>query len=256
MIQRRNYRACLKQHATIEELKKAVMTDAETVRMAIEQKKCLTVAMYYHEDMIFLYTEGLGGEADAGRLFPNVSKLLELWPQKGGKTPWVKMHTIYYHAIPEDEKAWTRQGKKIRSGLQLIRRAILIILCQVRRTSCFCRKYFPWDQRTIWKIRKQKIFHEASKNGGRVIIPAGEFLSGTTVLKSNIDFHLEKGATLISSLREEDILDFAKLFEDDNACTGWDGGCFLFACHEKNITISGEGVIYGQGDKRLPCKDR
>ena len=100
MIQRRNYRACLKEHVTIEELKKAVMTDAETVRMAIEQKKCLTVAMYYHEDMIFLYTEGLGGEADAGRLFPNVSKLLELWPQKGGKTPWVKMHTIYYHAIP------------------------------------------------------------------------------------------------------------------------------------------------------------
>ena len=28
-----------------------------------------------------------------------------------------------------------------------------------------------------------------------------------------------------------------------------DGGCFLFACHEENITISGEGVIYGQGDK-------
>lgn len=95
----------------------------------------------------------------------------------------------------------------------------------------------------------QKTIDEASKNGGRVIIPAGEFLSGTIVLKSNIDFHLEKGAMLISSLREEDILDFAKLFEDDNACTGWDGGCFLFACHEKNITISGEGVIYGQGDK-------
>lgn len=95
----------------------------------------------------------------------------------------------------------------------------------------------------------QKTIDEASKNGGRVIIPAGEFLSGTIVLKSNIDFHLEKGAILISSLREEDILDFAKLFDDDNACTGWDGGCFLFACHERNITISGEGVIYGQGDK-------
>lgn len=27
------------------------------------------------------------------------------------------------------------------------------------------------------------------------------------------------------------------------------GGCFIFACHEKNVTISGEGVIYGQGDK-------
>ena len=82
-----------------------------------------------------------------------------------------------------------------------------------------------------------------------MVIPQGKYLSGTLVLKSNIDFHLEKGAVLISSLNQEDIMDFAKLFEDDNACTGWDGGCFLFACHEENITISGEGVIHGQGDK-------
>lgn len=95
----------------------------------------------------------------------------------------------------------------------------------------------------------QQAIDEASKQGGQVVIPAGEFYSGTIVLKSNIDFHLEKGAVLISSLQEEDILDFAKLFDDDNECTGWDGGCFIFACHAENITISGEGVIYGQGDK-------
>lgn len=95
----------------------------------------------------------------------------------------------------------------------------------------------------------QRAIDDAALKGGRVVVPAGEYLSGTLVLKSNIDFHLEKGAVLISSLTEADILDFASLFEDDNACTGWDGGCFLFACHEKNITISGEGTIYGQGDK-------
>lgn len=95
----------------------------------------------------------------------------------------------------------------------------------------------------------QRAIDDASRQGGRVVIPAGRFLSGTLVLKSDIDFHLEKGAVLISSLEEADILDFASLFEDDNECTGWDGGCFLFACHEKNITISGEGEIYGQGDQ-------
>lgn len=95
----------------------------------------------------------------------------------------------------------------------------------------------------------QKAIDEASANGGRVVVPAGRFLSGTLVLKSNIDFHLESGAVLISSLEEEDIMDFAKLFEDDNRTTGWDGGCFLFALHEENITISGNGTIYGQGDK-------
>lgn len=95
----------------------------------------------------------------------------------------------------------------------------------------------------------QAAIDKACIKGGRVLIPAGEFLSGTICLKSNIDFHLEAGARLISSLNPEDIVDFAKLFEDDNRDTGWDGGCFLFACHEKNITISGNGVIYGQGDK-------
>lgn len=95
----------------------------------------------------------------------------------------------------------------------------------------------------------QKAVDAASAARGTVVIPCGEFMSGTIVLKSNIELRLEKGAVLISSLNESDILDFAELFEDDNECTGWDGGCFLFACHEKNITISGEGTIYGQGDK-------
>lgn len=95
----------------------------------------------------------------------------------------------------------------------------------------------------------QKAIDAASITGGKVVVPAGEFLSGTIVLKSNIEFHLEMGAVLISSLQQEDILDFAKLFEDDNQTTGWDGGCFLFALHETNITISGQGIIYGQGDR-------
>lgn len=95
----------------------------------------------------------------------------------------------------------------------------------------------------------QKAIDAAAEHGGQIVVPAGHFLSGTLVLKSNIDLHLEKGAVLISSLKKEDILDFARLFEDENECTGWDGGCFLFAYNEKNITISGEGTIYGQGDQ-------
>ena len=37
--------------------------------------------------------------------------------------------------------------------------------------------------------------------GGRVIVPTGQFLSGTIVLKSNVTLYLERGAELISSLR-------------------------------------------------------
>ncbi len=85
--------------------------------------------------------------------------------------------------------------------------------------------------------------------GGRVTVPAGKFLSGSIQLKSNVDFHLELGAVLISSLREEDIDDFLTQVEDDNLTTGWEGGCFLGAIHGENISLSGDGTIYGQGDK-------
>lgn len=95
----------------------------------------------------------------------------------------------------------------------------------------------------------QKAIDAAAMQGGRVVVPAGRFLSGTLVLKSNVDLHLAPGAVLISSLNPADILDFAALFQDENACTGWDGGCFLFACHAQNVTLSGSGTLYGQGDR-------
>ena len=66
--------------------------------------------------------------------------------------------------------------------------------------------------------------------GGRVIVPTGQFLSGTIVLKSNVTLYLERGGEeLISSLRKEDILDFfgSSEFEDPSEATGWEGGCFL-----------------------------
>lgn len=96
----------------------------------------------------------------------------------------------------------------------------------------------------------QKAVDDCNRDGGgRVIIPAGEFLSGSIQLKSNVDLHLEVGAVLISSLKEKDIDDFMTQVEDDNATTGWEGGCFLGAIHAENISLSGDGTIYGQGDK-------
>lgn len=85
--------------------------------------------------------------------------------------------------------------------------------------------------------------------GGRVTVPSGRYMSGSIQLKSNVDLHLEMGAVLISSLKEEDIDDFMTRVEDDNMTTGWEGGCFLGALHEENISLSGDGTIYGQGEK-------
>ena len=85
--------------------------------------------------------------------------------------------------------------------------------------------------------------------GGRVTIPSGQYMSGSIQLKSNVDLHLEMGAVLISSLKEEDIDDFMTQVDDDNLCTGWEGGCFLGAIHAENVSLSGDGTIYGQGEK-------
>ena len=94
----------------------------------------------------------------------------------------------------------------------------------------------------------QNAIDQCTENGGgQVIIPPGKFLSGTIILKSNVNLHLEAGAELISSLNPDDMIDFMKDFDDDNRDTGWEGGCFILARNAENITISGEGRIDGRG---------
>ena len=46
---------------------------------------------------------------------------------------------------------------------------------------------------------QQAVDAAAAAGGGRVIVPAGRFLSGSVLLKDNVELHLESGAVLISS---------------------------------------------------------
>ena len=48
---------------------------------------------------------------------------------------------------------------------------------------------------------QQAVDLATEQGGGRVLIPAGRFLSGTVMLKSNVELHLASGAVLLSSLR-------------------------------------------------------
>ncbi len=81
--------------------------------------------------------------------------------------------------------------------------------------------------------------------GGRVVVPAGEFLTGAIRLKSNVNLHVSKGATL-------------KFSTDPNAYlpivhTRWEGmelmhlSPFIYAYEQSNIAITGEGTLDGQG---------
>ena len=91
----------------------------------------------------------------------------------------------------------------------------------------------------------QKAIDTASdRGGGKVIVPAGDYVSGPLFLRSNIEFEVCSGATIY--------------FSNDIANTpiingSWEGierkvYASLFTGHDlKNVTITGRGRIDGQG---------
>ncbi|RPH94191.1 MAG: hypothetical protein EHM72_15770 [Calditrichaeota bacterium] len=84
---------------------------------------------------------------------------------------------------------------------------------------------------------QQAIDAAAAAGGGRVLIPTGEFLSGALRMKSNVELHLESGAVLKGSPRLADYI-------LDGVRRG-----LLYAYEEKNIHLSGYGVIDGNGTR-------
>jgi polygalacturonase len=81
--------------------------------------------------------------------------------------------------------------------------------------------------------------------GGRVIVPAGVFLTGAIHLKSNVNLHISKGATLKFSIDPKQYLPIVH--------TRWEGmelmhlSPLIYAYEQTNIAITGEGTLDGQG---------
>jgi hypothetical protein len=88
----------------------------------------------------------------------------------------------------------------------------------------------------------------SAAGGGRVTVPAGRYLSGSVLLKDNIELYLEPGAVLISSLDPSMIKPFPHTGEGGGP-DGWQGGFFLGAVHAKHVKLAGQGTLYGQGDR-------
>ena len=85
--------------------------------------------------------------------------------------------------------------------------------------------------------------------GGKVVIPLGDFVTGTVYLKDNVEFYISSGATLIASTNREDFnSDDAYPQNYGCAAEGWTGQHLIIAHEVKNVTVSGHGVIDGRGD--------
>jgi len=81
--------------------------------------------------------------------------------------------------------------------------------------------------------------------GGRVVVPAGEWLTGAIYLKSNVNLHVAEGATLRWTF---DLAQYPVVF------TRWEGvecmnfSPFIYARDEENIAITGPGTLDGGAD--------
>lgn len=90
-----------------------------------------------------------------------------------------------------------------------------------------------------------------SNGGGRVVVPAGNYKSGTIVLKSNVELHFESGSVIYASIDTNDITRRAQpAYRSQKDPGGW--YALLYAEGETNIRITGYGTINGQGAKQIP----
>jgi hypothetical protein len=86
----------------------------------------------------------------------------------------------------------------------------------------------------------QSLIDKASeRGGGRIIIPPGNFLISPIVMKSGVELHLQKGARLLGS----PLTATYKRFEGRTA--------LIYAKGQRDISITGEGIIDGQGQEYM-----
>lgn len=88
----------------------------------------------------------------------------------------------------------------------------------------------------------------AAEKGGRVVVPAGRWTTGSIELKSGVELHLAKGAVLLGSLdkREYNAND---AFPENvwSVAEEWSGAHLVWARLADGIAVTGEGVIDGNG---------
>ncbi|WP_207428828.1 glycoside hydrolase family 28 protein [Pedobacter sp. SYSU D00535] len=93
----------------------------------------------------------------------------------------------------------------------------------------------------------KKAIEECSKQGGgRVVVPPGNYFTGPIYIESNVNLHVQKGARILFSTNPDD---YPIVF------TRWEGielmnySPLIYSFEEKNIAITGEGILDGQANE-------
>lgn len=125
-------------------------------------------------------------------------------------------------------------------------RQISFDLSQIREPQFAAHQIYASDFKNEKNPIQKAVDACAAAGGGQVIVDSGEWQSGPIHLHSNIHLHLCKGCSISFSDRFSDYL--------PPVLTRWEGAeCYnysplIYARDCKNIAITGEGVLYGNGE--------
>jgi polygalacturonase len=83
------------------------------------------------------------------------------------------------------------------------------------------------------------------EGGGRVVVPKGVWLSGAIHLRSNVNLYVAKDATIKFSTDPNKYLPVVFTRWEGTECMNY--SALVYAFEQKNIAVTGEGVLDGQG---------
>lgn len=112
------------------------------------------------------------------------------------------------------------------------------------------------DNKTLNTKAIQAAIDECHKNGGgKVVIENGEYVSGTIFLKSFVELHIERNATLVGSKEIEDYPENDVKHVNTAMLPRGRNACFIMADECENISITGMGKIYCSGENFVEKAD-
>jgi polygalacturonase len=85
-----------------------------------------------------------------------------------------------------------------------------------------------------------------AEGGGRVVVPPGRFLTGPIHLRSNVNLHVQDGATILFSRDPQAYLPAVFTRWEGSEMMGYSP--FIYAFEQENVAISGTGTLDGQAD--------
>lgn len=94
---------------------------------------------------------------------------------------------------------------------------------------------------------QQAIDQIGRKGGGRLVFPAGRYLTGSFEMRSNVEIHLGQDAVLLGSTNPDDYRELDMGLDTDDARKDNSRQALVIAYKTENIALTGCGTIDGNG---------